>query len=134
MEDLKRIVVVVVENRIGVIADIAGLLAEGGINLEALSTRTTDDSGAVIITTREDDRALAILNRAGYKAVSDDAIVLRLPDVAGALARVTNDLNQAGVNIQGLHILSRQDGYATIALTVDDREKAAGAIKDATIL
>ncbi len=133
MEDLKRIVVVV-ENRIGVIADIAGLLAEGGINLEALSTRTTDDSGAVIITTREDDRALAILNRAGYKAVSDDAIVLRLPDVAGALARVTNDLNQAGVNIQGLHILSRQDGYATIALTVDDREKAAGAIKDATIL
>lgn len=133
MDRLQRIVVLV-ENEVGAIAGITKVLADGGVNLDALSTETRGDQGAVILTTEQVDRALALLNQAGYKAVSDDAIVLRLPDEPGALASVADELKQAGVNIQGLHILGRQAGYATIVLTTDDRDRAEAAIHGGTII
>ena len=86
------------------------------------------------MTVDNTDHALSVLNQAGYKAVSDDALVLRLRDEPGALAGVADSLKQAGVNIQSMHILSRQDGYAMVALTADDRERAQAAIDDSVII
>ncbi len=133
LEQLKRIVVLV-DNEVGVIAGITKVLADGGINLEALSTEMSGDQGSVALTTNDADHALALLNQAGYKAVSDDAVVLRLRDEPGALAAVADDLRKAGVNIQSLHILGRREGYATVALTTDDRERTEAAIRSATII
>ena len=75
-----------------------------------------------------------MLNQAGYKAVSDDAVVVRLRDEPGALSRVADQLRQAGVNIQNLHILARHDGYALIALTTNDRAATEAAISKEEIL
>ena len=76
-----------------------------------------------------------MLNQAGFKAVSDDdALVVRLPDEPGALARVADSLKQAGVNIQSMHILNRQQGYAMVALTTDDRARAETAIGSTVIV
>ena len=133
MSSMQRIVVLV-ENEVGAIAGITAVLADGGVNLAALSTETRGDQGAVVLTTDQVDHALALLNQAGYKAVSDDAMVLRLKDEPGALAAVADSLKQAGVNIQSLHILARQNGYSTVVLTTDDREQATAAIKDAVII
>ncbi len=69
-----------------------------------------------------------MLNKAGFKAVSDDALVLRLPDEPGALATVAGSLKDAGVNIESLHILSRGSGHAMIALKTDNRSEAVAAI------
>ena len=67
---------------------------------------------------------MALVNQAAHKTVGDDTFVLRLPDVSGTLADVADNLKQAGVSIQRLHILDRSAGHATIALTVDDRDRA----------
>ena len=74
------------------------------------------------------DRALYVLNKAGFKAVSDDALVLRLPDEPGALAVVADSLKEVGVNIESLHIVSRGAGHAMIALKTDNRTEAIAAI------
>ena len=60
--------------------------------------------------------------------VSDDARVLRLADEPGALANVAGSLKDAGVNIESMHILSRQAGYAMVALKTDNRAEAVAAI------
>ena len=88
----------------------------------------------MVLTTDNSDRALYVLNQAGYKAVGDEVLVLRLKDEPGALARVAESLKQAGVNIQSMHILNRQSGYAMIALTTDDRARTEAAISDETII
>ena len=90
--------------------------------------------GRWVDSTSDVDRVLALLNEAGYKAVSDAATVLRLRDKPSALASVADDLRKAGVNIQSLHILRRSGGYATVALTTDDRERAEEAIRGGTFL
>jgi hypothetical protein len=128
-------IIVMVDNQVGIIADIARALSEAEINVESINTETAGDQGAVILTTDNYDHALYVLNQAGFKAVSDDdALVVRLPDEPGALARVAESLKQAGVNIQSMHILNRQRGYAMVALTTDDRARAETAIGSAVIV
>ena len=127
-------IIIMVNNEVGVLADITGLLAGAGINVESMNTQTARERGAIIMTVNDTDHALSILNRAGYKAVSDDSVVVRLRDEPGALAGVADRLKQAGVNIQNLHILARQDGYALIALTTSDRAATEAAIRQEEIL
>ena len=133
MNQVNRIVIMA-NNEVGVIADITRVLAEEGINLETINTETTGDQGVVVLTVDNTDHALSALNQAGYKAVSDDALVLRLRDEPGALAAVADSLKSAGVNIQSLHILNREGGYAIIALTTNDRERALAAIDDSVVI
>ena len=133
MSQMNRIIIMA-NNEVGVIADIAKVLADVGINLETINTETAGDKGAIVLTVDDTDHALSVLNQAGYKAVSDDALVLRLRDAPGALAGVADSLKQAGVNIRSMHILNRQAGYAMIALTTDDRARAQAAIDEAAIV
>ena len=127
-------IIIMVDNQVGVLAGITTVLAEAGINVESLNTQTAGERGAIILTADDTNHALSVLNRAGYKAVSDDAVVVRLKDEPGALARVADQLRQAGVNIQNLHILARHDGHALIALTTSDREATEAAVRMEEIL
>ena len=127
-------IIIMVSNEVGVLAGITGVLAEEGINVESLNTQLAGDRGVIIMTVDNTDHALSVLNQAGYKAVSDEAVVVRLRDEPGALARVADRLKQAGVNIQNLHILARQGGYSLIALTTSDRAATEAAIREEEIL
>ena len=127
-------IIIMVDNQVGVLAGITTVLAGAGINVESMNTQTAGDRGAIVLTADDTDRALSVLNQAGYKAVSDDAVVVRLKDEPGALARVADQLRQGGVNIQNLHILARHDGYALIALTTNDRAATEAAIRMEEIL
>ena len=121
-------IIVMARDEVGVIADISQALADEGINMESINAQVVGEEVTIVLTTDRTDRALYILNQAGFKAVSDDALVLRLPDEPGALAEVAGNLKEAGVNIESMHILSRQAGHAMIALKTDNRTEAMAAI------
>ena len=121
-------IVVMAENRIGTIARIAGTLAEGGVNLNSIATENEGQHGVVIITTDRTDHALAILNQAGFKAVSDEAVLVQLQDEPGALANLAGELKDASLSIRTFHIIERREDYATAAITTDDQERAKTAL------
>ena len=60
-------IVIMAENRIGVIAEITSTLAAGGVNLNSIATENEGQHG-VVITADRTDHALAILNGAGAAA------------------------------------------------------------------
>ncbi len=80
------------------------------------------------------ERLHRLFARAGFKTVSDDSLILRLPDEPGALAKVAEVFKQAGVNIQSLHIIERKAGHTIVALSADDREKAEALVDPATVV
>ena len=127
-------IVIMARNEVGVIADITMALADVGINIESLDTERAGEQGIVTLTTDDTDRALHALNDAGFKAATDDSLIFRLRDEPGALARVAERFKAAGVNIQSLHILARRSGYATVALTTDDRTRAEGLVDPESIV
>lgn len=130
---MKRIIIGT-ENQIGVIADISKVLADGDINIETLDAESTGDDGIVILTTNDPDRALHALTAAGYRAVSDEALILKLKDEPGALAKIAEKFKQSDLNIRSIHIINRQAGYSMVALTTDDRDKAQTLIDDRYII
>ena len=136
MDRINRItqIIVLANNEVGVIADITATLANAGVNLESINTEASAERKAVILTTDNADHALYVLNQAGYKAVGDEVLVLRLRDEPGALASVAERLKRAGINIQSMHILNRSGGYAMIALTTDDRSRTEAAISGEIII
>ena len=127
-------IIVMVKNEVGVIADIAASLADSSINILTMDTESTGDTGIVIITTDDNDRALGVLTSGGFKAVIDDALLIRLRDEPGALAKVAAKFKQSGVNIQSLHILDRYDGYTMVALSADDRATAEALLDRESIV
>ena len=127
-------IVVIADNEAGVIADIAGALAERNINIETINAEALGEKGTITLTADDHDGALRALTDAGFKTVSDEALILRLQDEPGALARLADKFKQGGVNIRSLHILDRRDGRATVVISADDRAKAEALVEpDAAI-
>ena len=126
-------IIVMAKNEVGVIADISKALADEGINIETISAEGLCEKGVITLTTDAYDDALRVLTHAGFKTVSDESLVIRLPDEPGALAKVAEKFKNAGVNIQSLHIIDRRNGHALVALSADDRAKAE-TIVDSTIV
>lgn len=117
-------IIVMAKNEVGVIADITAVLADAGVNILTINTENTGETGLVIIITDDNDAALGALTAAGFRAVIDDVLVIRLRDEPGALAKVAEKFKNAGVNIQSLHILDRHGDHTTVALSADDRAMA----------
>ncbi len=129
-----RRIIVMAKNEVGVIADISKALAEHRINIETISAQGLDEEGIVTLTTDAHDDALRALTNAGFKTVSDQSLVLRLPDQPGALANVAEKFKQAGVNIQSMHIVERKAGHTIVALSTDDRATAEKLVDRATMV
>ena len=130
---MKRIIIVA-KNEVGVLADISQALADEGINIETISAEGLADQGVITLSTDNHDDALRVLMNAGYKAVSDDSLILRLPDEPGALAKVAGRFKDAGVNIQSLHIVERQGDHTIVALAAEDRAQAEALVDKDTIV
>lgn len=123
-------IVIMARDEVGVLADITTILAQASVNLESINTQVNGEHGTIIISTDDTDRALVALANAGYSAVTDDSMLIRLKDEPGALARIAQRYSEAGINIRSVHILDRKDGVATIALSTspEDRERAEALV------
>lgn len=123
-------IVIMARDDVGVLSDITGALARANINLQSINTQVNGEQGTIIISTDDTDRALLALAEAGYSAVTDDALIVRLKDEPGALARIAQRFSEASINIRSIHILDRKDGFATIALSTsqEDRPRAEALV------
>ena len=127
-------IIIVAKNEVGVLADISQALADKGINIETISAEGLAEQGVITLTADAHDDALRVLMDAGYKAVSDDSLILRLPDEPGALAKVAGRFKDAGVNIQSLHIVERQGDHTIVALAAEDRAQAEALVDKDTLV
>lgn len=127
-------IVIMTRNETGVIADIAGALADAGVNIESLDTERTGGQGLVTLTTNDTDRALLALKDSGFRAATDDSLIFRLTDEPGALARIAKRFRDANLNIQSLHILDRRAGSTIVALTCLDRAQAKALLDPDSIV
>ena len=127
-------IIVMGRNEVGAIAEIAAPLATAGVNILTINTESTGDTGLVMLTTDDNDTALEALTAAGYRAVIDETLLVRLTDEPGALANIAEKFKDAGVNIQSLHIVERRAGFAILSLAVDDREEAAALLDSSMIV
>ena len=120
-------ITVVAEDRVGLLADISYLLGKAKVNIEAISVDVVAGKAVISLTLRDDIKAKGILENSGYKVAESNVVVVKLSDQPGELSKITNTLAQEKINIENVHMLSK-DGKTTILAVVVDKPKRAAKL------
>lgn len=123
-------ITVFVPDECGIAATITSLLAERGVNIEDLDIDAIADHGLIVLTVDLYDEALRVLRDHGFKAITQDALLIKLEDKPGALAVIAVRLKDAGLDLRSMHIHRRENGYAFASLVASDNQKAASILRD----
>lgn len=123
-------ITILTENRPGEIATVTGILARHQVNIRDIDAMEDGDHGFIMLSVDDYDEALDCLRAAGYQPVTEDAIVIRVPDEPGALAKVASRFAQANINLRSLHILRRRQGSIHVCLSSDDNAAASSLVED----
>jgi hypothetical protein len=123
-------ITVLVRNEIGVAAQITSILADRGVNIEEFDVEGMEDRGMVVLTVDNYDEALRALRDHGFKAITQDTLLVRLVDRPGALAVIAVRLKDAGLDLRSMHIVSRGAGVTLASLVTSDQARAAEVLRD----
>jgi len=113
-------ITLVTNDRPGLLAEVTGILAGKGINIRSVVAESVGTNGVLHIDLEDADTALSVLAAAGYNAVSDEVLLVRVEDRAGALAALSRRLMESDVAIRALNMVQRGEGWAVVAVSTDD--------------
>ncbi len=122
------------ENKPEQLVKVTETLAEGGIDIRAMSLADTQDFGIVRMIVSDCAKAQAMLSARGLMSSITKVMLAAIPDQPGGLGVITKALSDAKINIDYLYACITILGKcAYIVLHVDDEEKATAALNTAGI-
>jgi hypothetical protein len=118
---MQRDLVLIPDDRPGVLARLGEAAGRAGINIEGISAFTGRGKGVVHVLVSDAERALEALSEAGLDVrATRDVIVIDVEDAPGELGRVCRKLADADINIEQAYLATR----TRLVLAVDDTAKA----------
>ena len=130
---MREITIVTPPDQPGTLADVAERLAARNINITDMEVIDDHAHGIIRLQAQPYDEALRVLTDAGYHALSEEVLLLRLKDEPGAIARVAARFREPQINVNALRILRRDSGWATVALSTSDNARARTLLEDCVI-
>lgn len=114
------------ENKVGLLADIAMMLANNDINIDAVCGYEQNGTAILLLMTPANIVIVGDLRKKGYQAVSEqDVVVVELENKPGALKVVTTELGKHAIDIKSLYVTSSaSDSPSRMILRTSDNEKA----------
>ena len=122
------------QSKPGVIAQVASVLGEAGVNIKAFSAPEVTGTGKLRLLVADIDGARAALKAAKVRFSEETALLLSLENKPGALKQVADLLTKARINIKcGYCTPSREGKRAIVVLTVSNTEKALNVLRDQSL-
>jgi len=121
---------VVSEDKVGLLADISFILAKSNINIESLDFDVVGKKALVTLTVGDAELAKNALNSSGYEVADDNCLMIKLSDKPGEFNKVASMLAHEGINIEKVHLITREGRRAILSLIVDKPENAARILDD----
>lgn len=123
-------IVIVCENRAGIVASISELLGRKGINIDSINADALGNYGVITLMVDRVELAMALLKDAGYDAKLEDALVIHLNDEPGSLAAVCQRFLQADINIRSIRIVRREGGRTMVAIATNRTHESMDLVRD----
>lgn len=118
-------IIVIVDDRPGVLADLGELLGASGVNIETLSASTYNGQGVVHLVVDDGDDAAEVLASNGFKIESSRPVMtVTIDDRPGELGRYCRRLAQGGIDIAAAYVARRSGGETEFIFAVDNLEAA----------
>lgn len=119
--------VVELASRPGSLARLSGLLAGAGVNIDALAGWQANGDGIVRVVVDDPETARRALSDAGLRFDERHLLTASLANRPGALASLSSQLSDAGVDIEAIYVLGGGSESLQVAIGVDEAA-AAGEI------
>jgi hypothetical protein len=130
---MKQITIITPPDRPGTLADIAERLAARGVNIVQIDVTDDHAHGVVFLEAEPYDEALRALSDAGYHAISEEVLAIRIKDEPGALAKVAARFREPQINIRAMRIVRRDSGWATVILSTSNNDRARELLADCLV-
>ena len=124
-------ITLVVDDKVGLLADISYLLGRSRINIEAISAATVGGKSIVTLTVKDSHRAIEVLAANGYHCLEADSLVAKLDNKPGELAKMSRLLADNKVNIENVTMLSQDERCSVYSLRVDKPSRAEKILRNA---
>ena len=118
-----------VEDRPGMLGEVAAALGEKKVNLRAVNAWIEDGQGVVRLVADQVGAAKRALAARGWKAEEQEVLEVEVPDKPGALGEIAAALGRAGVNITHVYIGTAGARKATVFMGVSDLKTALKAVR-----
>lgn len=121
---LAKQVSVFLENRLGRLSEVCGILGEADVNLRAFCTADTSEFGILRMIVDDPERAIRTLTEHHYAVQEVDVLALQIEDRPGRLASALGALAADGINVEYLYaFVTPVEGEAVVILRVADEVK-----------
>ena len=116
------------ENRTGRINEVAKILADNGINMQAFSMAETADFGLLRLIVPDVDKAVEVLRASDIAVMVTDVLCVNCPNVPGSLSSILERLASNNVFIEYMYAFS--DGEtANVIIRPNNIEDAVKVLK-----
>ncbi len=121
---------VFLENRIGRLAEVTGILGDNGINIRALSLADTADFGILRLIVDDVEKAIRILKDEGLTVGETDVVAVEVPDAPGGLAQLLRMLQEEQVNVEYMYAFVKAAAESAIMIfRFEEPRKALDVLK-----
>jgi hypothetical protein len=119
-----------VEDRPGVLGQVADALGEKKVNIRAFMTSSMGGRGFVRVVVDRPAAARKVFARHGWKITEDDLVEVAIPDRPGSLAKVAERLGAVGIDIAYGYLGTSPGGRkVSLFLSVNDAKAALRALR-----
>ena len=120
-------IVVTTRNKIGILADASMIMANSGVNIDALLGYEVGLAAKLLFVTNGNLRVLNELKKKKYKTIKEtEVVVVELNNKPGALKVVATELKNNKIDVRHVYVTSSSRGgdSSRMILQTRDNEKA----------
>lgn len=122
---------VFMENKPGKLERVTGLLAEGSINIRAITIADSGDFGILKLLVDDPKKAYNILTTNGLVVAYREVVAIKISDTPGALLVIARLLKRHGINIDDAYGFVLESGSAAVfVIQVEDPVGASALLKE----
>ena len=122
---LEELVVVVEDDRPGLLAELGELLGNAGVNIHTLAASNVNGQGIIHLLVDDGEDAGELLAANGFKVDGmREVMSVTLDDRPGELGRYCRRLSEGGVSVKAVYVAHRNAGETELIFAVDDLHSA----------
>lgn len=128
MAQAKRIkeIQAVTPNKAGMLAEVAGAIADAGVNIVALSASGMGKNAKFLIVTENNQKAIAALKAKNFDVKEGEAVSVSLGNKVGAAKELAEKLAKAGIDLDYCYGSTGDGSESLLIFSTKDIEKAIG--------
>ena len=125
---------IITENRLGVVTQISEALAAKNINIESLDAKLAGNQVIIVLNVNQYDKALHVIHQLNnMQIVTEDAILVKLTNEPGALAKIARRFTNAGIGLRSIRFIQRDEHFGLVAICTDRTEESLQLVADVLV-